>query len=281
MSSFDAILFGLLAVLPWGLADFSAARGSKKVGPLEMLFVTQVAGLVLIGVIFFAVEPVWISFFALSKYFFCFSLLACGFVCFYRGLAYGPVGIVCAIAAAYALVTALLMAALREEVLTSLQWVGVVSIFVGTALASYDRTSLRIGPGVVYALGAALSWGVYYVFLTPVVDTIGWLPTIFYRYLCTVVWLFIVLLLLRKNIPKAFRSVGFSVDSVVIVVGELIGQFALHFGMTRALTSIIVPVSSLSPMVTVVMAWVFLKEHLRLQKVLGIIFIVGGLVLLK
>ncbi len=282
VSSLAAIFYGLAAAAPWGVGDFFAGRGAKKCGPMEMLFVTQIGGLVLMTVLFFITGPVWISSVVLVNYALRFLLLTIGFICFYRALAIGQVGVVCTISAGYSFVTALLLVMSDRETLTPIQWMSIALIILGIAFLSLTRESVRrihLDSGVLFAFGAMIFWGVYYMFLDSILDNIGWIPTIFYRYLCTVFWLFLSFLFARRNVVTITPEVGITTDGVMIIVGELLGQFALHFGMTREATSIIVPVSSLGPLITVVLARVFLRERLSHLKIAGIAITLLGLVL--
>jgi drug/metabolite transporter (DMT)-like permease len=283
MSAIFGVLYGLGACVSWGIGDFFAGRGSKHHGPLEMLLVTQIGGLMLMFCLFLATGPVWISISAFLNYALRFSLLAGGFICFYRGLALGSVGIVSTIGAGYSFVTVLLIAVLGRESLTVMQWMGIIMIMIGLAFLSLTRESIRtahLDKSILYALGAMFFWGVYYIFLDAILDDIGWIPTIFYRYLCTVLWLVMFFAIARMSAWRAVRHVGVSMDIVAVVLGELVGQFALHYGMTRAPTSIIIPGSAVGPLVTVILARIFLYEHCTKTKMAGIAFTIGGLVFL-
>ncbi|AEH07528.1 EamA family transporter [Methanothermococcus okinawensis] len=67
------------------------------------------------------------------------------------------------------------------------------------------------------------------------------------------------------------------ISAVMVVVGSLLLYYALHKG--RA--SIVVPLSSIGPAITTILAVVFLKEHLSHFQIFGIVLIIVGIILIS
>ncbi|WP_292460812.1 EamA family transporter [Methanothermococcus sp.] len=67
------------------------------------------------------------------------------------------------------------------------------------------------------------------------------------------------------------------ISAVMVVVGSLLLYYALHKG--RA--SIVVPLSSIGPAITTILAVIFLKEQLSPFQIFGIILIIVGIVLIS
>ena len=67
------------------------------------------------------------------------------------------------------------------------------------------------------------------------------------------------------------------ISAVMVVIGSLLLYYALHKG--RA--SIVVPLSSIGPAITTILAVIFLKEHLSPFQIFGIVLIIVGIVFIS
>ncbi|XRO77019.1 EamA family transporter [Methanocaldococcus sp. 10A] len=67
------------------------------------------------------------------------------------------------------------------------------------------------------------------------------------------------------------------ISAVLVVVGSLLLYYALYKGKA----SIVVPLSSIGPAITVALSILFLKETLSIYQMIGVIFIIIGVVLLS
>ena len=67
------------------------------------------------------------------------------------------------------------------------------------------------------------------------------------------------------------------ISAVMVVVGSLLLYYTLHKG--RA--SIVVPLSSIGPAITTILAVIFLKEHLSAFQIFGIVLIIVGIILIS
>lgn len=63
----------------------------------------------------------------------------------------------------------------------------------------------------------------------------------------------------------------------MVVVGSLL----LYYMLNKGKASIVVPLSSIGPAITTILAVIFLKEHLSINQMIGIVLIIGGIVLLS
>lgn len=67
------------------------------------------------------------------------------------------------------------------------------------------------------------------------------------------------------------------ISAILVVVGSLLLYYTLHKG--RA--SIVVPLSSIGPAITTILAVIFLKEHVSNIQIIGIVLIILGIVLIS
>ncbi|ADG13567.1 EamA family transporter [Methanocaldococcus infernus] len=96
----------------------------------------------------------------------------------------------------------------------------------------------------------------------------------------------IIGIILTLIIFLKFRN--FSIDSPKIIIYSIVaalfvvlGSLILYYALYKGKASIVVPLSSIGPAITVVLSLIFLKETLSINQVLGIILILIGIFLLS
>ncbi|HIQ39426.1 MAG TPA: EamA family transporter [Methanothermococcus okinawensis] len=67
------------------------------------------------------------------------------------------------------------------------------------------------------------------------------------------------------------------ISAVMVVLGSLL----LYYMLNKGRASIVVPLSSIGPAITTVLAVVFLREYLSTNQMIGIILVILGIVLLS
>lgn len=161
-----------------------------------------------------------------------------------------------------------------------------------------------LGPGVAEALISVLIFGVAYFALRYVTPTLGGVQTAFVGKVADMLALFVLAAVVavwawRRPANKAPNAEGKPASSILsvyrvrwpqrgfwlfVVLGALLdtaANVAYNIGLTTALTSIVVTLSSLFSAVTVLLAWVFLHERLALRQWLGVIAILIGVALIN
>lgn len=68
---------------------------------------------------------------------------------------------------------------------------------------------------------------------------------------------------------------------IVAAVLVILGTFALYYGLNKGKASVVVPLSSIGPAITAILAVIFLKEQLSIQQIFGIVMILSGVVVLS
>ena len=136
---------------------------------------------------------------------------------------------------------------------------------------------------LVFAAITALLWGI-----APVLEKIGLrgnispITGVIIRSLSVSVVAFSSLLFLKK-VPELFQA---NIrDVVFIVAGGIIASFLAQWTHYTALkhgqASMVVPVAATYPLIALILSIIFLHEALTWQRVLGIVFVVFGVVLIK
>lgn len=67
------------------------------------------------------------------------------------------------------------------------------------------------------------------------------------------------------------------ISAILVVVGSLILYYALYKGKA----SIVVPISSIGPAITIILSILFLKESLTTTQMIGVFLILAGIILLS
>jgi uncharacterized membrane protein len=162
------ILLGVGSGLCWGTADFMGGLLSRRLPTFTVVIWTQLAGSLLIvsALVATAQQPVGPSFAwgAVSGIF-----GGIGLLCFYRGLAVGAMSVVAPVSACGAVIP-VFVALLGGRVPTPVASVGIAAAIIGILLVSL-RQDVSLHPGgrpgltLMLALGAAVGFGLFFVFL--------------------------------------------------------------------------------------------------------------------
>jgi len=279
------ILFGIIAMLSWGVADFFAAKSVRKSGVFKTYFWIQAISLAvysLIFLLFFEFPAISLMTFAL--------IVICAFIgittvmSFYKGLQVGIVSIISPIAASYAVVTVILSLIFLNETITAFHAIGITFVIFGAILASFKFHDLirlkvkNVAAGVKYAVFAMLGWGVLMVLVDVLVSGLGWFFPILF-----IVTVEICYLLIYSGITKKSISFPKNIALFVILAGilEVIAFLSFGFSITSENVAIVAPIISAFPAITIILARIFFKEILELNQKIGIAAVLMGLVLLS
>ena len=276
----SGILLALAASLSWGVADFGAGVGARRL-PIPLVIVaSQAVGLVGVGVVVAIAQPhtptlAQFGWGALAGTVGLFGLTA-----FYRALSIGAMGIVGPLSATAAVVPFAYGLA-RGERPSSLQLAGVALAVVGVVAASVERSGhvdgRRIGAGVGYALLAALGFGCSLIALSKAAAGGAlWAPLSMRA--VGVPLMLVVVLLLRP--PRA--GLGLSLW-LLAGVGLFDTGANVLFGLavSRGLLSVVSVLASLYPVVLVALARVLLHERIARHQLAGVAVALTGVALIS
>ncbi|MEK7284808.1 MAG: EamA family transporter, partial [Chloroflexota bacterium] len=162
------LLFGIGAAIGWGIADYSAALASRRIGALWTSLGMQVVGTAAFAVALLALGQ-WQAITAEAvPWAMVLTLLGGGSLyLLYRGMALGPIAVVSPVVASYAAITVVLVVFFLGERLTILQTAAVATTFAGVVLSTTDLRAFlesirRPLPGIRISLVATFgfaAWG--------------------------------------------------------------------------------------------------------------------------
>ena len=289
MNSFViAFLGGILGMLGYGSADFLAKKVIDSLGVLRSLFFTQLITSVFLCLFLLAdaglpafstANFLWLAGFALID--------TLGYLCLYRAFQVGKISIVSPIASSFTILTALVSHLFFGELFSSWKIACLVLVIGGIMLIAVDPEELRrkdstekLSRGVLQALGVALIFGVFYPFWDRFLSAPGYIVWVILERVLVVLLLGGYLLYPGRQRPKVSGGSLFLLLPL-IAGGETLARFgnswALHATVGR--TSLIVAITALFPLVTLLLAHLFLRERLRHFQYAGLLLVLAGLVL--
>ncbi len=247
---------------------------------LVVAAIGQSAGLLLAGVVVLATSSSTPTGAQLAWAAFAGLIGVVGIGAFYRALAIGTMGIVGPITATAAIVP-LAYALARGERPSTMQGVGVGLAVVGVIAASLEhvpeRAARRFGVGVGLALIAALSFGGSLIGLSRAAPGgTGW--AVFTMRATVVPLVLIAVLVLKPKLPKSSR--GWLLLAGV-GVGDTGATLLYGAASTRGLLSVVAVLSSLYPIVIVVLARVLLAERVARPQLAGVAVALAGVALIS
>lgn len=276
-----AALLALISSGMWGAADYLAGNLSKKFAPTAVLAVTQI-----IGLIFGLVLAITTGAFdaqALGEGGYLIPGIAAGFagyiglICLYRALATGRMGVVSPISAMSGIVPVLYALIFLGERFGSLVAIGVIFALLGAFLASGPELSQGFPLKPVFlALGAAVGFGTALTFMAQGSESSALMTMVSMR---GATFFVSVAILFRL---RGTGGLGKSHIGLLLFIGvaDFSANLILGIATTRGLVSLAMVLGSLYPIMTALLAFVFLKERLHRVQYVGIASAVFGVAMI-
>ena len=277
----DPLLWGFASMFAWGTGDILARYAAIRLG-------SPIVAIVVLGV---GIAPPLAM--GLSRYpspeaiagsdFILLALTAgllfsLGYVFFYRGLERGMVSIVSPLSASWLAVTTVMAAILFNESIGLAKGSLIVLVLVGILLTSArGRSGASLG-GVWYGLTAMLTFGIAFSLWKPIVEEVGpFIAVVSVRLVATVA--LGSYLSVRRPVGATFtRGAVFMVIASAVL--DSLGFVAYNLGIETEDVSLIAPISASYPVVTLVLAWVFLRERVSAVQMTGIVVLLSAVVAL-
>lgn len=278
-----AVSLALLASAAYGVSDFLGGVKSRALAGLTVLLVSQAAALVVLTVLVGTVGDWRLGGAVLVAAALAGVFEICGIAALYRGLAVGTMGV--APIAAAAPVVPVVVGAVRGEPPTPVQYVGIALAIVGIVLTAVERPSdrsgrrARLGASAGYGFTAALGFGGFYVAINAASD-VDVLGTLWVARLTSVTVLVAVACLARPRLTARPADLA-----VLVLLGMLIigADSSYAVASTHGTLGVVAALSSLHPLVTIGLGWLYLHEKLRrvqqggaLLCICGVAAVVGG-----
>jgi uncharacterized membrane protein len=273
-----AIALALGVSVSWGVGDFLGGLWSRRLPVLAVLAVSEVAGLAAIVVLVAGRQDA-----APGREAFLAAVAAgaaggIGLAALYRGMAVGAMAVVAPISAASAVIP-VVVGVIEGERPSGLQMAGIAAVLSGVALVSREQRGdggTRLAAGVGLALLAALGFGSYFVFIDVASDDSAIWAVLVSRATATV-GAFAVALARRDLRLRPADVVGVAPVGLFDVGANAL----LAVALTKGFVSVVSVVSSLYPVVTIVLARIVLRERIARGQAVGIAGALTGVALIS
>jgi drug/metabolite transporter (DMT)-like permease len=269
-----AALLALTGGLMWGVGDFFGGLASRRIAVITVVVVSQAIGLAGLLIWVAATRDPFPGAVELLPAAGAGVAVFAGITAFYRGLAIGAMGIVAPITAAGPVVP-LAVDAAHGSTPTPLQWLGIGFILLGVATLSWEGRGsgqARIASGAGLAILAALGFGLYFVAIDAGADeSASWAVV---AALITAVSLGTLVALASARSLRAPRSMLPMLVAVGLI--DTSANVLVAAATTYGAAGIVAVLSSLYPIVTMVLAWIIVGERLGATKRAGGVVAVAG-----
>jgi drug/metabolite transporter (DMT)-like permease len=280
-------LYGLLAALGWGGADFIARFTGRAIGHQQALLGMLSVGAIAMSLIIFLFDIPLV--FVSSGWW---LLLITGIgtmistLLLYWGLARGPVTIVAPIVGSFPLFNVILALILGSRP-DKLQWIAMSAVFIGVWLIAYASSHFESHPDynrqhlrqtIIIALVSALGFGITVAAAQAASPIYGELQTV-----CIARWISLLSLALIFLWKKQVPVITLSCWPLIGLQGFMdTGAYAaLAWSAQAENPEIAVVTASGFSIVTILLARVFLKEKMSWTQWCGVLFIIIGVVVLS
>jgi drug/metabolite transporter (DMT)-like permease len=290
------ILLGLTAAIGWGGADFAARFASRRVGAYRTLFFMQLFGFTALTAYLMwtggisRVPPGWRPW-ALAAFAGVLNTLAS--LSLYYSFQIGVMSIVAPISSSYPALT-ITLALLSGERLRPLRGAGLAVTLIGVILAATsfasnsnarststnNRPHAHLAKGVGWSIVAAIGFGFLFWFLGfHVVPLTGSAFSVWMIRLSTFSALALVRAPARQSLSLPRGRVWWLLAAVGIL--DTAAFLANNAGLGTGSVSVVSVLASLYGAVTVLLAWIVLRERLECSQWFGIVLIFAGIVLVS
>jgi len=277
-----SVAFGLIAALCWGTSDFVAKISSERIGALRTaLFLQYVGGLILVLVVAQDIPRVWqfptATYFTLGLG----AINAAAAFSLFKGFEVGQLSIISPIASSYPALSTVLAVMLLNEKVSQTRFAAILAILVGIVLVSVQRRHpktldrKRLAVGVGYAIIAFFALGFTFFALKFVVGELGaFLPVFLVRLMSAIILTGVVVFTPKSRSRGNFPS--YFVLIVLIGIIDTLGNITYNLGILGGAVSVVSTISGLFSAVTVLLAFIVLKERLVAHQTVGLLTILVG-----
>lgn len=273
------LLFGILSALTWGAGDFSGGLASRKTGPYRAVFYAEVVGLLLLLSGLFYIHEAPTSLENLAASFAAGLCGAFGLLILYNAMGKGQMSIAAPVSALLTALLPMVFSAVIEGFPSLVKRAGFLVAFIAIwmiAQESGTKTQRMRLADLRLPLVSGLFFGVYFVLVHQSTRESTLLPMIVARFVGTLTVM--VFMFVRRESWRIHRPawpfVGF--NGMLDIAGNAFYILAGQHGRL----DVAAVTSSLYPGVTVLLAWLVLKERMNTLQKLGILMALLAIVLM-
>jgi drug/metabolite transporter (DMT)-like permease len=276
-SGLSAVLLGLASAASWGAGDFSGGLASKRTSAYTVVVLSQFVSLVFLALAALLIAEGDISTQDMILGGLAGGCGALGLVALYSGLARGPMGVVAPVTAVVAAIVPVAFSITLEGLPGTQQMMGFAIALVAVWLISQTGREGNIHlRDLKLPILAGIGFGVFFILIDRVSENAILWPLVSARTTLILLVLFIAILKRQMERP-AFDQLPIIALAGIFDTGGT-AFFALATRIGRLDISAIL--SSLYPAVTVMLAWIILKEKLTIRQWFGVLLVIIAVILI-
>lgn len=274
-------VFAAIASILWGGSDFLGGMAAKRLDVRRVGVVAEATGVVVIA-LFLSLFPAHPSTTDLCWGIAAGVATAAGVMMFYAALAIGPMYIAATIMAVVGAASNAVLGLLNGERPSGLALIGVplaiVSLVLVSASPSLGPNSERVSPNVLtLAVGAGLTFGVLNACFAATSPDSGSWPVAASRLVATII-LGVAAWAARDS--GRWHAIGVRY-SVTAGFADAAATASIAYALQRGSQVLIGVLGSLFPVVTVLLARIFLQESMRRRQAIGLVCAVASVALIS
>jgi RarD protein len=191
--------------------------------------------------------------------------------CFFAALNHASAGLVSLLLYLYPTLVTLLAAVFLQQPLSRTRIAAVLAALAGTALIIGGDSSGTL-TGILLGIGAALIYSIYILVGSRMMQAEGALPAATVIMISAAAVFAVMAAAERPALPEG--SVGWSAIAAIALISTVVAMVFFFAGLARLPAADAATVSTLEPLVTVILAALFLGESITAAKLAG-----GGIIL--
>ncbi len=282
--SLEPLLLALIPALLFGIETFFLTKANRTMEAFRVQFIFQLIGIPLLLVILPFISPERNGNLPL--------IIGLGvgetfvFTLYFYALRIGKLAIVGTILQTYIVVTVFLAVVFLHESFSFFKFIAIAAVVVGIIFLGFHLQDLRktkkvnLFVGVVPALIAALGTGVYFFFVGISSRANGWYSTALGIRIMIPLTIVIVFLFQRKKLTLLFKDIAWK-WILPGVICDVLAFSIYNYAFTRYEVSYVTVIGASAPIVSTVLAILYLKEKLTLFQLVGFILVIVGVICLN
>jgi drug/metabolite transporter (DMT)-like permease len=273
----STVAYGLGAAVSWGAGDFSGGVATKRTGVLAVVIVSQIVGAILLAFSALLIgesipstqDMIWGALGGISG--------GIGLLALYHALSVSKMGVVAPVTAVSSALVPVAFGITIEGLPAGTQMLGFIFAFIGVWFISREGDTSRIKmDGLKLPLLAGLGFGFFMIFIDRIQgDAILW-PLVGARVASLAMYFLAALYLRKTELPTITHLPLMILAGILDTGGNLFYALAAQAGRL----DVAAVLTSLYPAVTVLLAWILLKEHLTGRQWFGVFSVMIAVLLI-
>jgi drug/metabolite transporter (DMT)-like permease len=291
-STIIVIMLGLGAAIGWGISGFLDAKASRTVRPAVSALLVNGIGTAVFSCLFAISHPQHITLTTSGLIYAIVGgiIIAAGALGYFKGLSIGPVSLTSPMSSAYPLITTVIAVVAFGGKLHLVQYIAVGIILTGIFTVNEFITTIRkrqaMRRGPLWALSAAIGWGIGYALVAQAIKQLGWQTATLFELLAMMAGFAVYIpfidrqALTAKHLRAGLRS--HTIWGAGLVSLAAATSFNLGLSHDASSGAVVATISSFYPILTVLLALRHLEEEaVPLAQLGGAALSIVGVVILS